>query len=225
MSKNLGLGMALLVLVGAVIGQIVGPLDSFTKTAFNDTAHQKKPSSQVTATLHNTGYRIVETENLDFAKTRRSQLRIEVDGPKSESDLRAICENIFISHGDLRFRNAVEFLFYLPGTDIQRFFTAGQAIWAPDGKWENANLVVAGDNHRHQLTIKVGNAIGNRIIIDEAALPESMKRKIFYELVKTQDAGVGDTEAYTLMARKYNLPEKMIYQIAGEGAARGWIMP
>lgn len=226
MSRNFGLivGMALLATIGIIAGQAMNSVNKPEMT-FNDVARQLESSTQEVAAPRCTGYRIVETENLDFARTRRSQLRIEVDGPKSERDLRAICENIFASHSDLRSCNAVGFLFYLPGTDTSGHFTAGQATWAPDGKWGNANLVAAGDNHRHQLTVKVGNALGNSLVIDEAPLPESQRRKIFYELVAAQDAGVGDSEAYTIMARKYGLPEKMMYQIAGEGAARGWPMP
>lgn len=73
--------------------------------------------------------------------------------------------------------------------------------------------------------MQVGNAISNRPVIDEAPLPESKRREIFYELVEAQDAGVGDSAAYALMAWKYGLPEKMLFQIAGEGAAKGWPMP
>jgi len=113
---------------------------------------------------------------------------------------------------ELRSCNAVGFFFYLPGTDTRGLFTAGQATWAPDGKWENARQVIAGDTHRHRLVVQAGNAIGNRLVIDEAPLPEAKRRRIFYELVAAQDAGVGDDEAYTIIARKYGLPEKMLFQ-------------
>ena len=66
---------------------------------------------------------------------------------------------------------------------------------------------------------------GKEILIGEAPLPESKRRKIFYELVQAQDAGVGDREAYTLIARRYGLPEMMLNEIAHEGAAKKWPMP
>ena len=69
------------------------------------------------------------------------------------------------------------------------------------------------------------SAIGNDLVIHEAPLPEAKRRRVFYELVAAQDAGVGDAEAYTIIARKHGLPENMLYQIAGEGAAKGWPMP
>ena len=66
--------------------------------------------------------------------------------------------------------------------------------------------------------------VGNTII-DEAPLPEWKRRKIFFDLVAAQDAGVGDMEAYVIVGRKYSIPDKMLLQIAGEGAAKGWPMP
>ena len=66
---------------------------------------------------------------------------------------------------------------------------------------------------------------GNEILIGEAPLPESQRRRIFYELVQVQDSGVGDREAFTLVARKYGLPELLLNEIAYEGAAKNWPMP
>lgn len=66
---------------------------------------------------------------------------------------------------------------------------------------------------------------GKVILIGEAPLPESERRRIFYELVQAQDSGVGDRKAYTLIARKYGLAEKMLNEIAYEGAAKKWPMP
>jgi len=66
---------------------------------------------------------------------------------------------------------------------------------------------------------------GKKILIGEAPLPASKRRRIFYELVQAQDAGVGDREAYTLIARRYGLAEMMLNEIAYEGAAKKWPMP
>jgi len=66
---------------------------------------------------------------------------------------------------------------------------------------------------------------GKEILIGEAPLPESKRQRIFYELVQAQDSGVGDREAYTLIAQRYGLPERMLNEIAYEGAAKKWPMP
>ncbi|MCE5268428.1 MAG: hypothetical protein LLG00_11130 [Planctomycetaceae bacterium] len=61
--------------------------------------------------------------------------------------------------------------------------------------------------------------------IDETLPSELKRREIFLNLVAVQDAGVGDAEAFTLMARKYGVPKDALYRIAYEGAAKGWPMP
>jgi len=66
---------------------------------------------------------------------------------------------------------------------------------------------------------------GKEILIGEAPLPESQRRRIFYELVQAQDSGVGDREAYTLVAKRHGIPEMMLNEIAYEGAAKKWPMP
>jgi len=73
--------------------------------------------------------------------------------------------------------------------------------------------------------LRAVDGTGKEILIGEAPLPESKRRRIFYELVQAQDAGVGDREAYTLIARKYGLPEMVLNEIAYEGAAKKWPMP
>ena len=210
-------GTALLIAFAALLGN-AGTADQTAAERLPGVSGESSPASD-------RGYRIVDEEDLSMPGTPRCQFRIQVDGPRTEAELRAICEEVLASRNGLRSYNAVGFFFYLPGTDTRRLFTAGQATWAPDGKWENARQVVAGDNHRHRLVVRTGSAIGNRLVIDEAPLPEAKRRRIFYELVAAQDAGVGDDEAYTIIARKHGLPEKMVFQIAGEGAARGWPMP
>jgi hypothetical protein len=57
---------------------------------------------------------------------------------------------------------------------------------------------------------------------DPAALH---KRKMFYELVAAQDAGVGDERAYFLIAERYNVSVDAVREIAVEGAAQNWPMP
>lgn len=65
----------------------------------------------------------------------------------------------------------------------------------------------------------------SEVLIGQAPLPESQRKRIFYELVKAQDSGVGDREAYTLLSKRYGLSELMLNEIAYEGAAKKWPMP
>ncbi len=104
---------------------------------------------------------------------------------------------------------------------------------------ENANLSGRKVNDRkcvqEEVTLKCplreaaakASLIGNDEFIapEESSLSESKRRQIFFELVKAQDAGVGIRESYTLIARKYGLPERMLSDIAYEGVAKKWAMP
>jgi hypothetical protein len=60
---------------------------------------------------------------------------------------------------------------------------------------------------------------------DTSSLSESKRQQIYYELCAAQDAGVGDRQAYVLMARKYGIPTDMVYAIAGEGNLKRWPLP
>jgi hypothetical protein len=62
-------------------------------------------------------------------------------------------------------------------------------------------------------------------LIGEAPLPESKRRQIFYELVQAQDSGIGDREAYTLVAKRHGITDLTANEIAYEGAAKKWPMP
>ena len=54
---------------------------------------------------------------------------------------------------------------------------------------------------------------------------ETKQKKMFFELVAAQDAGVGDERAYFIIADRYNVSVDEVRQIAVEGATRNWPMP
>ncbi len=55
--------------------------------------------------------------------------------------------------------NAIGFSFYLPGSDTNGPYTAGTGSWAPNGNWEDADRVVAGDYSMHELTVNAGSIL------------------------------------------------------------------
>jgi predicted transglutaminase-like cysteine proteinase len=59
----------------------------------------------------------------------------------------------------------------------------------------------------------------------KSELAEPKKRKIFYELVAAQDAGVGDERAYIIIAKRFNISVAEVQEIGIEGAMRDWSMP
>jgi hypothetical protein len=60
---------------------------------------------------------------------------------------------------------------------------------------------------------------------DKSDLAEQTKRRIFYELVAAQDAGVGDERAFIVIAERHKISVAEVEQIATEGAMRDWPMP
>ena len=184
------------------------------------------PATSVTSLPARTpNYRIARKEDLSYGRVTRFQYRIALDQSPAEADLRAICEGLIAQQKQLKPCNAISFAFYLPGSDVNGHYTAGKADWAPNGKWEDASSVRAGDYSRHQLSIKLGSALGKVPKSVETDLPESQKRRIFYDLVAAQDRGVGDQRAYQIIANKYGVKDSTVRKIAVEGVMKGWPMP
>ena len=60
---------------------------------------------------------------------------------------------------------------------------------------------------------------------EETTIPESTRKKIFYDLVAEQDKGVGDARAYEIIATRYKTDLNAVRKIAVEGIKKGWPMP
>ena len=57
------------------------------------------------------------------------------------------------------------------------------------------------------------------------SIPVHERKKIFYELVKYQDRTGDDEGALKVIAKRYDLPERAVSAISGEGAVKDWPMP
>jgi len=179
--------------------------------------------------------KVEKREDLSYGGAVRLQFRIRIDKPLSEEDLRKICEKLIAEEKNRNPHNAISFFFYLPGSAIDGSYTGGQADWAPYGKWSRAGEVKVGDYSKHRLIVKTGSAlISNgwapevkRIEADvqSVGLPLATQRKIFYDLVAAQDSGVGDVEAYNVIARKYKVEVAIVRKIGVVGALNNWPMP
>jgi hypothetical protein len=169
-------------------------------------------------------YHIVQQEDESYLGVVRLKFRIQVDRPLTEIQLQQICENI-IKTENLGLYNALTFLFYLPDTDTEGFYTAGKAIWAPNGNWKDAGQVSTGDYSKHSFLVEAGNALGNTPTPSDTGFPEKTRRQIFYDLVATQDSGVDAEKAYDVVAQKYGIPVDIVREIGIEGVLQGWPMP
>ena len=57
------------------------------------------------------------------------------------------------------------------------------------------------------------------------SIPVHERKKIFYELIEYQDRTGDDRGAYKVIAKRYDLPERAVSAISGEGAVKNWPMP
>lgn len=161
-------------------------------------------------------FRVAESQDLSFAGRSRFSLKIRVDGPLTTQQIEAICRSVLAANGRYQAADAVMFFFYLPQTDLRNHYTAGKATW---GEWTSSG------GRNKSLAISPGNAIGDRMDFQRSGLAESKKRRIFYELVVAQDAGVGDDRSYEVVANRYGLSEDEVRKIGLEGSIQGWPMP
>ncbi len=199
------------------------PIAILSPSSPQSTDQAEKPTDTIMPTQI-PNYQIVQKEDVSYAGVVRLQFRILVDGPQTESQLRQICEYIIETEKMISY-NAISFVFYLPDTDTQGSYTAGMAIWAPEGKWENANQASTGDYSRHKLLVEVGNAMGNTPTPSNTGFSEEIRRQIFFDLVTVQDSGVGDEESFEIVARKYGVTIDVVREIAIEGVIQGWPVP
>ncbi len=56
-------------------------------------------------------------------------------------------------------------------------------------------------------------------------LSETARRQIYWDLVVAQDKGVGDEEAYTVVARQHGVSVETVRKIAAEGSSKLWPIP
>ena len=114
---------------------------------------QREPSSTVEPPIAMPNYRIVATEDVSFAGAVRLVFRVVVERGLTDEQLQRICEEIIEVQKKTRPHNAIQFFFYLPETDTRGRYTAGTGVWAPHGKWEDANSVRTGDYSQNILWV------------------------------------------------------------------------
>jgi hypothetical protein len=171
-------------------------------------------------------YGVVGREDVSFGNVVRIVFRIRVADVPTEDQLRQIAQEVVDTEKRKQPVNAIGFFFYLPGTDTSGFYTAGKADWAPQGKWEDADKVEAGDYSTHKLVVEASAAVPPYSPSGAAAdIPESTRRQMFYDLVAEQDKGTGDERAYEVIAQAYGVDVDIVQEIAVEGATKGWPMP
>jgi hypothetical protein len=177
-------------------------------------------------------YQIVELEDVSYGLAKRYNVRTRVDKVLTIEELGSVSKSIVEKLKTTNPHNALAMFFYLPDSDINGFYTAGKAEWAPYGDWARAGEVPTGSYSKHNLKLTLGNPLGiDPEKVKVSGLSVETKKKIFFDLVLAQDRlvsdrGLGDTEGtYSVIAKKFGVDEDIVRKIAIEGSAQGWPMP
>lgn len=190
-------------------------------------------------------YSIVDTRNVDYTDLetkriiRRIEIKVQLHFPTTHEDLRQIAEKIIDSNKGF---DAFNILFYLSDTSLSGNYTAGRAVWAPNGKWDDSSkdspfklsvrqgrLDDPDNNDLTESPVKNNRYINKShpIIMKntKSTLTTSTKKKIFYKLVSCQDEGMNDYKAYYYVAKLYGISKEVVADIAVEGIQSNWPMP
>ena len=104
-------------------------------------------------------YQVVEREDVSRGDVVRIFFRVRVSSAATDAELGEIANLLIDEETARQAVNAIGFSFYLPGSDANGPYTAGTGSWAPNGNWEDANRVEAGDYSIHELTVKAGSIL------------------------------------------------------------------
>ncbi len=104
-------------------------------------------------------YETVTREDVSLGDVIRLVFRVRVSSAATEAELEEIANQIIGDEIAERDVNAIGFFFYLPDSDTNGPYTAGTGDWAPNGSWEDADTVVAGDYSTHQLSVEAGSIL------------------------------------------------------------------
>lgn len=90
-------------------------------------------------------YEIIRTENLSFAGAKRLNVRVVVARQTSHAEIQTIAERIVAQITKRQQVNAISIMFYGPGAEVTGPWELAGVDWAPNGNWNEANTVAAGD--------------------------------------------------------------------------------
>jgi len=104
-------------------------------------------------------YEVVTREDVSVSDVIRIVFRVRVSSEPTQPELEEVANQLIEGETSQNDVNALGFFFYLPDTDTNGPYTAGTGDWAPNGVWEDADTVVAGDYSTHQLTVEAGSIL------------------------------------------------------------------
>lgn len=146
----------------------------------------------------------------------RENVSVHLKKDLTEEELKAVAKEIV---GTLDGRDAVSISFYLPDSQTDGPFTAGKAVWAPNGKWEDA----ATEDDK-KLTLEYGGALEKLSKSDILDLPLEQKQAVFKALMKIDEEGTDRSLTRAAIATKHKLKISQVKKIKVEGIYKNWPM-
>lgn len=152
-----------LVIVGVlvalvIIGQASRLFSSALGNAGGDSPASETPATQAEPeepAVQVPDYTVARIEDLSFGDTVRLQYRVVVPGEVDEAGLRAIVDDVVAAAEQERAFNALSVGLFASEDEVDGAYTLGVAELAPQGKWDAADTVEAGDYDAMELTVTI----------------------------------------------------------------------
>lgn len=171
------------------------------------------------------GYNILKTEDVSYDTVKRYSLNISMTGEITPDNVKNICNSVITDQLQKGPISALMIFIYKPAAEGSGgYIKVGRAIWAPQGKWENADNVPLGKYTQHQLSLTLEN-IDKSNSEAKHSLPEATRKKIFINMVQLQDQGYSNEYVQNQIMKKYNVTLPVLFKIIGEGVENKWPMP
>jgi hypothetical protein len=170
--------------------------------------------------LNNNPFEIISFQNTDVSNTPRRVYNVRVEKKLSKEELTSISNEIInkaISEKNLK---VITIFYYLPNSDENGAYTAGKAVWAPDG-----DISKVFTNLPCKLVVKAGTAIGDIPEDIIVSLPMSIKNDIFERIIINQDKGMETKQSYKEAAKQFEITPEQAEAVLFEGISKGWPMP
>jgi len=151
-------------------------------------------------------YESVESKDVSFndpnyGMVKRFSVRILIENnPVTKKQIEVLSEKIIEDYQQQQKADAISIFYYFDRSQINGAYTLAQVEWAPNGKWEEANL-----KQNQKTTYKFTEFIDKKRTNEPSELEREINtamRDLWYEMMETQDM-VTDEETAKILAPKY----------------------
>ena len=157
---------------------------------------------------------------------------LEKEEALSDEQLIHIAQQVVNSIISAKKVNAIGVFFWGPESSVGQGIAAASVDWAPEGRWEKADTVEAGDYSRHRFRVDF-NRTAELATSPTVSLDLATRKEIYYNLVALQDRipiddpqySEKNADAYRVIAEQYGISIEEVHEIAMEGIRKGWPLP